>query len=105
MVDDNTDAEQLDQLNNEIGALKIIKKHENMFNSYSFWVQKDVWVVMDLIEGVTVDDIRKYGTGIVELKEVVAIFKGSLRAMKVLHGNNIAHCDVHNDNIMISTNR
>ena len=97
MVDDNIDAEQLDQLNNEIGALKIIKKHENIVQFVdSFWVQKDVqvdvWVVMDLIEGVTVDDIRKYGTGIVELKEVVAIFKGSLRAMKVLHGNNIAHC-------------
>lgn len=84
---------------NEVLIMKDTK-HENIVKYYdSYLVGKELWVVMELMQGGTLTDIIEAG----EFTEpqIAAIARETLRALENLHERNIIHRDIKSDNLLL----
>ncbi|XP_053858212.1 serine/threonine-protein kinase PAK 3-like [Vidua macroura] len=84
---------------NELLLLKD-KKNPNIVNSLdSFLVDGDLWLVMEYMDGGTLQDILRQ-THMAE-GEMVAVSQECLQGLDFLHGNRVIHRDLKSSNILL----
>jgi protein-serine/threonine kinase len=86
---------------NEILVMKE-SQHPNIVNFLdSFLVEKELWVVMEYMEGGKLTDIIENGT-LSEL-QIAAICVETLKGLNHLHQKQIIHRDIKSDNILLNS--
>jgi serine/threonine-protein kinase len=83
-------------------------KHENIVQVYDFDLQDGMpYLVMQLLEGETLDKIVKSGTlagRVVEFLDKVEIMLQVAKGLQYAHGENVIHRDIKPSNIMVQPN-
>ncbi|KAM4754878.1 serine/threonine-protein kinase PAK 3-like isoform 1-T1 [Cyanocitta cristata] len=86
---------------NEILVLKD-KKNPNIVSSLdSFLVDEDLWLVMEYMDGGTLQDIVRQ-TCMAE-GEMAAVSRECLQGLDFLHSNRVIHRDLKSSNILLAT--
>jgi serine/threonine-protein kinase len=88
-------------LGEAVSAIKL--RHPNVVQIYDFATDSDgtAYIVMEYIDGVTVDDILRGGV-LPSLGFSLEIARQSLRALGYLHSQDFVHRDVAPDNLMLA---
>ncbi|ORZ37824.1 kinase-like domain-containing protein, partial [Catenaria anguillulae PL171] len=88
---------------NEIIVMKE-SRHENIVNYLdSFLVNKELWVVMELMEGGPLNEIIDNNPGMTE-PQIARITYESLKGLYHLHNLRIIHRDIKSDNVLMDMN-
>jgi len=95
------------QLVRELSIMQNLE-HCNVIHYIDSYIRKDdLWIVMDYVYGVNVEDICEYNyqEGYRMTWGIVAtIMKGVVRGVDYIHGLNIIHRDIKGANILLGTN-
>ncbi|KAI9159392.1 Protein kinase [Blastocladiella emersonii ATCC 22665] len=87
---------------NEIIVMKE-SQHPNIVNYLdSFLVSKELWVVMELMEGGPLNEIIDNNAGMTE-PQIASITHEALKGIHHLHSKNIIHRDVKSDNVLMDS--
>jgi len=87
---------------------KILKElgHPNIARLYEFRKHGEFhFLVLDWVDGESLDRVIKNRKGPLTLAEVTAILSPIVSALHYLHSNDVLHCDIKPGNILIATNR
>ena len=78
-------------------------KHANIINYIeSYLVGKELWVVMEYLDGGTLTDVVT--ETVLEEGQIAGISHRCLDALNFLHGREIIHRDIKSDNILLGMN-
>jgi len=79
-------------------------RHRNIIDIFSFGVLPDGrhYYVMELLDGVTLDQHVKSRGGRLPLGEAIGILRPLARALGAAHGHNIAHRDLKPENVFLT---
>ncbi len=80
--------------------------HPNILSyKTAFISNKDLWIVTELMEGGSVDNIMQhaYPKGLKDQSLIATILKEALQGLKYLHQNNQIHRDIKAGNILIGS--
>ncbi|KAG7857728.1 hypothetical protein KL939_002984 [Ogataea angusta] len=85
---------------NEILVMKG-SKHKNIVNFIeAYLMKKDLWVVMEYMEGGSLTDIVTHS--VMTERQMGAVCRETLQGLKFLHSKGIIHRDIKSDNILLS---
>ncbi|KAG7888797.1 hypothetical protein KL936_003184 [Ogataea polymorpha] len=85
---------------NEILVMKG-SKHKNIVNFIeAYLLKKDLWVVMEYMEGGSLTDIVTHS--VMTERQMGAVCRETLQGLKFLHSKGIIHRDIKSDNILLS---
>ncbi len=85
----------------EVRAIAMLN-HKNIVNVYDVSVEGNVkYIVMELVEGITLRELLDYKKEPMPVKEVVAGARQILDALQAAHGKGIVHRDIKPQNIMV----
>ncbi|ODV85557.1 hypothetical protein CANARDRAFT_176005 [[Candida] arabinofermentans NRRL YB-2248] len=86
---------------NEILVMKG-SQHKNIVNFIeAYLLKKDLWVVMEYMEGGSLTDIVTHSDPMSE-RQIGAVCRETLQGLKFLHSKGIIHRDIKSDNILLS---
>lgn len=87
---------------NEIDVMKQ-NRHENIVNYIdSYFVDGDLWVVMDYLAGGSLTDIVT--NNVIAEDQIATICKEVLQGLEFLHSNQVIHRDIKSDNVLLGPN-
>ncbi|XP_037981519.1 serine/threonine-protein kinase PAK 3-like [Motacilla alba alba] len=84
-----------------VGLLEMFVKHSTLPQEESYLVNKQLWLVMEYMDGGTLSDVINE-THMSE-REIAAISHECLRGLDFLHLNHVIHRDVKSSNILLRT--
>ncbi|ODV95205.1 hypothetical protein PACTADRAFT_49946 [Pachysolen tannophilus NRRL Y-2460] len=85
---------------NEILVMKG-SRHKNIVNFIdSYLLKKDLWVIMEYMEGGSLTDIVTHS--VMSEKQIGVVCRETLEGLKFLHSKGIIHRDIKSDNILLS---
>jgi p21-activated kinase 1 len=91
----------------EISILQSLKHINVTQYSDSYIIKDELWIVMDYVEGLSVEQIIEYNVSAgskMQLSFISGILKSVLEAVKYLHSIHIIHRDIKGANILVGTN-
>jgi serine/threonine protein kinase len=101
IIDLDKAQDEMDDVQQEIAVLQTCNcPHLTKYHG-SFIVQSSLWIVMELLEGGSLQDLLKEQDATLDENTIAWVLKGILKALVYLHGERKIHRDIKGANILL----